>query len=134
MVLFFKNKHTCQQAKAVENVHDLKDNINYYLEDFEIFEEKTLPDDLTGGKVYILPIDETKTLASQVACGRKYGKLRKSNDKIIRKLFNGQEVKVKNSQCQGSFKCVNKKCPFTARFNVMNQVNILNCFMLFFCS
>lgn len=134
MVLFFKNSHTCQQAKTVENIQDLKVNIEHYLEDFEIFEGKTLPDDLTGGKVYILPVDETKTLASQIACGRKYGKLRICNDKIVRKIFNGQEVKIKNSQCQGSFKCVNKKCPFIKRFNVMNQVHILNYFMLSFCS
>jgi hypothetical protein len=125
MVIFHKNIHSCRKVTNVETIDDLKANIKNFLEDFEIFEGQKVPEDLTGQKIFLLKWDQSKTVASQVACGRKYEKLRRTgHDKILSKIFKNQYPFVKMAQCQGSYMCVNKDCPFTARFNVMNQVVI----------
>ena len=128
MVLFYKNNHTCQRVKHVENIEDIKVNLRNYMDNFEIHEGQRLPEDLTEDKIFLLKNDDLKTVASQVACGRKYGKLRNTIDKKLQKIFHGQHAIVKTSQCQGNYKCVNKDCPFKARFNLMNQVFLI-CFM-----
>lgn len=71
----------------------------------------------------LLKKDDSKTLASQVSCGRKYNKLKTTNDKFMKQVFHNVETFVKYSVCQGSFKCLNSECPFTERFNAMNQVH-----------
>ena len=97
------------------------------MDNFEIHEGESLPEDLTGDKIFLLKKDDFKTVASQVSCGRKYGKLRNTVDKNLQQIFHGQHTIIKTSQCMGSYKCLNGECPFKARFNVMNQV----CFIYF---
>ena len=130
LVVFYPVPHTCKMRayEKVETESDILSNIKIFNKSqgnkYKIEVSEKLPNDITGNKIYLIPVDKNDgNIEKRIKDGRRYKKKVKTNNNVFNNIFGkDMEDKVCLYKCRGTMYCFNSECPFLKRFEAMNQV------------